>query len=304
MQPLHKNFIRYTYFVLIFTFVVILAGGVVRTTQSGMGCPDWPTCFGKWIPPLTINDLPPNYETYLKQQDIDHTFNVYHTWVEYINRLAGALLGVIIFIHFIWSYLSFFKKKRSIFYLSLAMLLLTGFQGWLGKTVVDSNLAVVKITLHMLVAIIIAAIPVVIVHLLKIKEKISDKILKRLATATLVAVVLQIIIGTDVREQIDEIAKQFNYVNRPAWLALVDKAFITHRLFAYIVVALCVATAVRSFKHLPTKNTGAFILVMIIVAFAVGTILAELDMPPLAQPVHMLIAAMLAVSVFKLRLKL
>jgi len=72
---------------------VIIAGGVVRTTQSGMGCPDWPKCFGRWIPPTNASELPPDFEKYLRKQDIDHTFNVYHTWIEYFNRLLGALLG-------------------------------------------------------------------------------------------------------------------------------------------------------------------------------------------------------------------
>ena len=68
-------YLRYTWFILIMIFLVILAGGVVRMTQSGMGCPDWPTCFGRWIPPTNANQLPPDFEKYLRQQDIDHTFN-------------------------------------------------------------------------------------------------------------------------------------------------------------------------------------------------------------------------------------
>ena len=60
-------YIRYTQFIVVMVFLVIIAGGVVRMTQSGMGCPDWPKCFGKWIPPTTANQLPPDFEKYLKQ---------------------------------------------------------------------------------------------------------------------------------------------------------------------------------------------------------------------------------------------
>ena len=153
----NKAYLRYTWFVLIMVFLVILAGGVVRMTQSGMGCPDWPKCFGRWIPPVNASQLPPDFEKYLRQQDIDHSFNVYHTWIEYINRLLGALLGVFIFIHFIWSFIRFRKINKPVVILSFLLLLTVGFQGWLGKKVVDDNLAVVKVTIHMLVALVIAA---------------------------------------------------------------------------------------------------------------------------------------------------
>jgi heme A synthase len=146
----NKSYIRYTQFILVFVFLVILAGGIVRTTQSGMGCPDWPRCFGRWVPPVSEDQLPVDFEKYLSKQDIDHTFNVYHTWIEYINRLLGAVLGLLIIVHVFWSYRKYFKTRSSIFWLSLFLLLLTGFQGWLGKRVVDANLAVVKITTHML----------------------------------------------------------------------------------------------------------------------------------------------------------
>src|SRR5882757_887420 len=106
---------------LILCFLVIIAGGVVRTTQSGMGCPDWPKCFGKWIPPTNASELPPDFEKYLRKQDIDHTFNALHTWIEYFNRLLGALLGLFAIIQ---SGLLFFKRKehRRSYRISLAFL--------------------------------------------------------------------------------------------------------------------------------------------------------------------------------------
>jgi cytochrome c oxidase assembly protein subunit 15 len=107
------------------TYLVILAGGVVRTTGSGMGCPDWPKCFGQWIPPTDGSALPSDYkEHYIEMRrqkneklskmiaplgftdlaaSIRDDASIYEetdfvwqrTWVEYINRLAGALLGFI-----------------------------------------------------------------------------------------------------------------------------------------------------------------------------------------------------------------
>src|SRR6478672_9194224 len=86
-----KNWILATF---ILSFLVLIAGGIVRTTHSGMGCPDWPRCFAKWIPPTNAAELPADFEKYLRKQDIDHSFNALHTWIEYFNRLLGVLLGV------------------------------------------------------------------------------------------------------------------------------------------------------------------------------------------------------------------
>ena len=167
MSKPNRAFLNYTKFVLVMVFLVILAGGVVRMTQSGMGCPDWPKCFGMWIPPVSEAQLPSDFTSYLDKQDIDHSFNVYHTWIEYINRLLGALLGIFVFIELIWAFVKFRKKDIRIVIAAVSLFLITGFQGFLGKLVVDGNLDVIKITIHMLVALIIAAIPAYIIHRLK-----------------------------------------------------------------------------------------------------------------------------------------
>ena len=87
-------FVRFSKVILATVFLVILAGGIVRMTQSGMGCPDWPKCFGRWIPPTSVDQLPANYKEIYAFKYVDTSFNPYHTWIEYINRLLGSLLGL------------------------------------------------------------------------------------------------------------------------------------------------------------------------------------------------------------------
>ena len=121
-----KLFRRTAKVALVMIYLVIIAGAVVRMTGSGMGCPDWPKCFGYYIPPTEISELEfkPNHfykegvviivDESLKVAPIDFTsedtidlnnwedytkhdyaiFNPLHTWVEYINRLIGALSGL------------------------------------------------------------------------------------------------------------------------------------------------------------------------------------------------------------------
>ncbi|MEP6699718.1 MAG: COX15/CtaA family protein [Bacteroidota bacterium] len=303
-MPSNKKYIHYTWFLLVMVFLVIIAGSVVRMTQSGMGCPDWPKCFGRWIPPTSADQLPPDFEKYLKVQDIDHSFNPWHTWIEYINRLLGALLGVFIFIHFIWSFIKFQKTRKEIVLFSFFLMLAVGFQGWLGKKVVDANLSVVKITTHMLVALVIAAIPLLIIYRLKATERVSDKFLKNLSVTLIGILLVQIVLGTQVREQIDVISKSLQYTHRELWIGQLDNLFFIHRSFSWIVLFACLLLWWKARPYERLQKRSMLILVSVLATIALGTIMAFLHIPALAQPLHLLFASILMLSVFSFRLGL
>tara|TARA_B100001057_G_scaffold459806_1_gene510301 strand:+ start:1310 stop:1909 length:600 start_codon:yes stop_codon:yes gene_type:complete len=176
-----------TSFILV--LLVIFAGSMVRMTGSGMGCPDWPKCFGYLIPPTTEKDvfwksnfnykkgvmILKNEKFYSAKNDflssnefislnwLEYTkhsyneFSVMNTWFEFINRLIGAIAGLSTLIMFIFS-LNFLKNKPGITIMSFIVLLSMLFQAWLGKLVVDSNLSPYKITVHMLMAIVILSL--------------------------------------------------------------------------------------------------------------------------------------------------
>ena len=161
----------------------------MRSTGSGMGCPDWPKCFGYYIPPTDIEELlwTPNHDYFdgqviIKDEKLlvatkdfksnelftnenfrqytkhDYAiFNAVETWIEYLNRLVGALAGLIVFVMAVFS-IQFWKTNKKITLLSWFSVLLMGFQGWLGARVVYSVLNPVKITIHMIVALIIVGL--------------------------------------------------------------------------------------------------------------------------------------------------
>ncbi|MFN9518217.1 MAG: COX15/CtaA family protein, partial [Bacteroidota bacterium] len=93
-QLSERRFRRFGILTIASVFFLILVGGLVRSTGSGMGCPDWPKCFGEWVPPTDVNERPVDYQERFKVEGHEIAdFDVFKTWTEYINRLIGVLTG-------------------------------------------------------------------------------------------------------------------------------------------------------------------------------------------------------------------
>ena len=294
----NRAFIRCAKWALYLTFVVIFMGTFVRTTHSGMGCPDWPRCFGKWIPPMNAGQLPPDYEKYLSRQDIDHSFNAVHTWTEYVNRLCGVVLVIVSIILTVWAFKKFFSTKKHISLWSLDLLLLVVLDALLGWALVNSNLNVWVLTAHMLPALLTAAVPVIIIFLTEEKEKIADKRLSLFLWIAFVSLLIQIFIGTQVRSEVDIVSKQFGYLQREIWLQHVGTYLQAHEIFAWLAALCCIAVVGKSFTHQALQRRAVIILVLVLAEVVLGLIMTQMRMPMFAQPLHLLFSSILIVTVF------
>jgi len=294
----HYAFLKFSKIILVNIFLVILAGGVVRMTQSGMGCPDWPKCFGRWIPPTSLEQLPANYKELYAFKYVDTSFNPYHTWIEYINRLLGALLGVLLVIQFFWS-LIYLKNNRRIVWLSFVLVLLTGFQGWLGSKVVETNLEVVKVTTHMLVALIIASLSVTLIHLCSSNNFfVKNRKLKNFALLSIVLLLIQIALGTQVREQIDHISASLNFAQREIWISKLNYIFYIHRTLSIIAGVACIYLFLQ-YKNFHWLRTSTYlILICVLLNIFSGIVMAYLNLPAIVQPLHLLSSSVLITSVY------
>src|SRR5690606_32664224 len=135
-------------------------------------------------------------------------FNATKTWTEYINRLAGAVLGLFLILCLAFS-TAFWRFRKRIFFLSLLNVFLVGCQGWMGSIVVSTNLTPWVITVHMLLALVTLAIVIYTYFQGRVARDRSILLhqesgyIKLLTIITVVVTLVEVVIGTDVREAID-----------------------------------------------------------------------------------------------------
>ncbi len=285
------NYKKASFWTILLIYFVIIAGGVVRCTGSGMGCPDWPKCFGRWIPPTQISELPTNYvEIYSKGGHLTVEFNVWKTWTEYINRLIGVLIGFAIFFTLIYSF-SYYKSNKIIFSLTFISFVLVGFQGWLGSKVVSSNLLPFMVSIHMVVALIIVCLLIYAYSLSENKELKVTNNFKLVLIITTIATLFQILIGTQVRQNIDVVAKSMGFAHRELWIENLGNIFIIHRLYAYIIIGLH-GFLIYKLHQMNQKFYRKMLAFFIIGEILTGFVLTYLQFPAAIQPVHLVLGTM------------
>jgi cytochrome c oxidase assembly protein subunit 15 len=253
-----------------------------------MGCPDWPKCFGRFIPPTKVSELPLHYEVIYKEKlHGEVEFNATKTWIEYINRLLGALTGVIVLATTILAY----KQGRKVFLPTLAALLLVLANAVLGKFVVDSFLLPGVVTAHMLLSI------GVIFFLIKALNNHSSLAVIKLENRhwigiNLVIVLVQIILGTQVRENMDHVIQALGENAKDQWVAQLDVIYIVHRTFSWVIV-LSHLFLWNKLKNAPLQPYRQGMMVLIGISFFTGILMAYFALPLGSQAVHLLISLVL-----------
>jgi len=217
-------------------FFLIFVGGLVRSTGSGMGCPDWPKCFGQYVPPTDISQLPSDYKTQFAVNGKEIAdFDTFKTWTEYVNRLIGVVIGILIFLTIVFSYPYLKTQNKKIFWLSFLAFILVGFEGWIGSKVVSTDLAVSLISIHMLLALAIVGLLIYTItssQSFVIVQLQENKWIKPLLLFTIIISIVQTISGTQVREMVDEVAKRID--NRFLWIEELGNMFKFHRSWSIL----------------------------------------------------------------------
>ena len=297
------RFRRFGIATIIAVFFLIFVGGLVRSTGSGMGCPDWPKCFGQYVPPTNINQLPVDYKIKFAVQGKQIAdFDVYKTWIEYLNRLVGVVIGLFILLTVVFAF-PYLKSNPKIFWLSFVAFILVGFQGWIGSKVVASDLATWMITIHMLIALLIVALLIFTVtnsQEFSIVQFKSDSSLKLFIIISLVISLIQIVSGTQVREKVDHVANLLGEQYRTQWpkFFMEELIFKLHR--SWSILSLLISTLlIFKYRSLFERSSliykcGLGIILLLCSQALSGSILVNLGFPKQVTSIHLTVGSIIA----------
>ncbi len=321
MKNFSTAFIRFNWIALVLIYLVVIAGSFVRITGSGMGCPDWPKCFGQWVPPTQKAQLPIDYKDIYAQKRaekiekfanflgkigfkdvsqkikedksllVEQNFNAKKTWTEYANRLVGFLSGNALLIAFIW--ILVYYRRKDLVLLAGFNLIFLGFEAWFGSIVVATNLVPWTITVHLFFALVIIGIQLVIIRKISVKQSQNlfiEPTLKWLIIFCFIITFIQMFLGTQVREYIDELTKQG--FGRETWSDKLGIAFLIHRSFSWLVLVILIFITWKneSSQKLPILRTSFIVLALELIS---GVLLAYANMPGLVQTSHLVFATIL-----------
>ena len=276
------------------TYLLIFIGGMVRVSGAGMGCPDWPKCFGRWIPPTSLDQLP-DYIDPAK-------FNIVLAWIEYCNRLFGALVGLTIAIT-LYLGIKYYSQFPRIKWTLIIAFVLTLFEGWLGAVLVDTILNPITITLHLLFALIIvmlllyASQEAYYLDNSKAEEKSKyPQNMQLLFFIMAIALLAEVVLGTEIRGGLEMIRKENPMIESQFLLKMLGPFKYAHSILGFLITILSLFIwngLVRKSSN-PTPlmvQTSTAIVLLIFVQIISGEILVFLDVIPLIQLFHLWIAS-------------
>lgn len=297
--------------------LLIFVGAIVRVTGSGMGCPDWPTCWGCLVPPTRIEQVDfaklPVEKFQKKAERLGRTetvtretlrrdFNPRHIWTEYINRLCSLPVGVLALALFIASFWQL-PARKGVFAASFGALALVLANAWMGARVVYSGLRPGVLTTHLALAMLLIGVLVYVAWRgTDAPWRVEFPPGKARRTRWIVLLFLLVtvaegIMGSQIRELTDGLAKSHAQIPRAEWIGELERSWIylVHRSFSWAVLGM----AILSFMVSRTSRVGGrkkielAALGIVLVQMVLGVVMVRVILHAAAQVLHVGLAAVL-----------
>lgn len=307
---------------LISVLLLIFMGATVRVTGAGMGCPDWPTCWGLLIPPTHVEQVDfskLDLEKFRRDADrhgrdrdsitiesLKGEFNPRHVWTEFINRLCSLPVGFFSLASFIAA-ISFRKRRPIIFWLSFTSLLLVLANALMGARIVYSGLAPGIITTHLALAMILICTLSYCVWAgndqpKRLPFQVKSKTAFIVTLSLFIVIVVEGIAGAQIREMTDELAKSHLDSPRENWINELESSFIYlfHRSFSWMILILTIAAFLiaRKVQKGGATLTQYAVLGIVFSQMFLGLIMAQIHIYSWVQVLHVGLAAILLCLVF------
>ena len=314
---------RLAWIALLSLILLVIAGATVRVTGSGLGCPDWPTCWGCLIPPTSADQIDVDkldlekFKKHAARKGIDpdtitretvlDSFDPVHTWIEFSNRLASLPLGFATLLLALFSFGA--KRNRGwIVGLSIFSLLDVVTNAVMGAIVVRSGLQPGVITLHMGLAFLLIVVLATIIWLSRPERAQGSSLLPGRRKLQIVSILFfaclfgEGLLGSQLREHTDTLAitsETEQGIDRTNWRSELGATFIykVHRSFSW---SLLVSAGLLFYWTRNSQSRLAepkFIFGMVIAMMLMGVILGHIEIYPVVQVLHVgMTSVLLAVT--------
>ncbi len=262
----------------------------MRVSGAGLGCPDWPKCFGSWIPPLSASDLPAGFDA--------SEFNFTLAWIEYINRLAGMLTGILIAITAVLAIIHM-RRHPKILWASIAAGILVAFQGWYGSIVVATKLKPETVSIHMLLAILIVSLLIYATQrsfYLQAEQKKPPFTYPPLARKLILLLwplsFTQLLLGTQIRGSIEILLDRYPLLSGDRIFERLGWTVPLHTMLGVATAGLTVITIYlllkigRHASELVRRSSWLLVAIALLQILA-GILIVALDIPPVGQVFHL-----------------
>lgn len=278
------------------TYLLIFLGGLVRVSGAGLGCPDWPKCFGRWIPPLSAAQVPAEFNA--------ATFNLTLAWIEFVNRLAGMITGLFILVTAVWAIMHFRRQPRIVLPATAAAVLVA-VQGWYGSIVVSSHLQSITVSVHLVLALIIVGLLIYLTQRAYILEYEAENFtrsepsgMRRFVLFLWLFAFIQILLGTQVRTAIEELLQDYPLLFGTEIIRNIGSINYIHSVFGLLVAFLTFVLMLLLWRK-QDRNISPFarmmglgLMALVVIQILIGSGMEIFGVPEIMQVFHLWIAAL------------
>jgi cytochrome c oxidase assembly protein subunit 15 len=316
IRPRMTLFQKFATAALVSVIVLIFVGAIVRVSGAGMGCPDWPKCWGRYVPPTKVEEVDlskidfSKFERAAKRYGRDpqtvtpehilENFNPVHTWTEYVNRLSSLPVGffsvgsmVLAFLHQ--------RRKPWVVAASVLSVVLVGVNAWMGKEVVSSDLKPGVLTIHMALAMLLV-LPLSYScwrgtpEPWRIAGDDGFRRKMRWMTALLLLLIFaEGVLGTEIRELNTQLAKSHPGMQRVEWIGILEQSavYLFHRSFSWVILLAAILAFVWARRIGKPGRVATGVVAAVLAQMFLGLIMARVEIHPAVQVLHLGLSAIL-----------